>query len=307
MRKHTILIIAILLSVSANAFAASQLAPLFETLKHVDYSDPMARIPERENFYAAISQEFLSKIVPSEEIPEIIRGIDSGNILVRDAAMASALGMIGYHRADTAQNANRLVPPFLEVLDEFRAMIPTVTRHFGDTISDGRNPNILSDWTWKLVSVRFMDSVWVVPPPEMVSWMLEMVSDDSNEIVEILTHLDPLPSEVMHALMRRSDAVKSDRDRGISLAITFVQSLTDLKILGRGKTQIQADRTFNPELIEWLVQTALDKDAPSLVRIRAIMAVAQLAPSLLPRLQELANSDIEEVVHTANDVGLRKQ
>ena len=270
-----------LLSVSAQAFAASQLAPLFDALAN-DTGDPTTA----STAFVRQSAELVDKLQASEELPAIIAALNDGNPVMRSAAVGVTLAILGSHAHDAVQNANLLKPPLPELHEQYRVLLPIVSAHFNDF------PDPFGTSNWKEGVVGFVDEVGGTPTPEMVTWMLSLREFMDVHVTPILAHMNPMPPDVYVKLM--SEIENNSRMPGVEVrAMRAIQSMAENKSMAQ-----------NDDFIGRLVAKALDKKASQFVRTPAILALSEMRPSALLELKELALDADEEVAWTATAVGL---
>ena len=117
--------------------------------------------------------------------------------------------------------------------------------------------------------------------------MMDHFRADALNVSPVLAHLNPMPSAVVDALMRRIDDSKEPL-----VATAIIKGLAE-------------NKASPPEIVNWLVPKALDKEAPVDVRVAAIYAVAKLRPNDLSQLTGLRGAADERIDRALLDTGVR--
>ena len=217
-------------------------------------------------------------------------------------------------------------PPLPKFLDELKALVPTVTKHFNDSVPHPADEPSRPETMWKTAAVRFMDSVGAFPTPEMIAWMFQVLPwpdgvaerevirqegiqnskfdpaqrarqlvnardafrETALAVAPVLAHLNPMPPSILQELVNKVDN-RSEASVAIAKGLSENKSLAD-----------------SATVRNLLKRTALNKTAGSYLRSSAIMALGELAPADLPQIQELRFDDDADVRGAADANGLRE-
>ena len=300
----------------SKASAASQLARPYEAL---------ARNPVSAE---SVSVD-LARVIPSEEIPIILNALNSGNSVLRNAALNDAIGIIGAHENAASQHI-RLNPALPELITEFKVLVPTIASHFADVEPDDvgskmKDPN--SNDAWKTLAVRFTDLIGAKPTSDMVNWMLVAVQSPESLAKGWVAQLESTSIISSAQIQRDHEAVLRgmvDRFRATALDVAPVLShLSPMPDNVKGVlvsiinnkaepalgtviiTSLSQNTEAGSEFVDLLTSKALDEATPSEVRAASIYAVARLKPPDKTRFEALRDDPSETIERALRDVGVR--